>query len=408
MTLPIALFLAVSPVVQPVSSATMRDGGTAVSVRTQGDLPTYPAGRYGTVVARYRVAVPFALADLSHQFGLDTEVWGQMDAGGSTSNLVQEGAVQLVPDGGTHAIMTHARYHYQVGRGQLVYNAAAFVGAADAGIARVGLFDEDDGYFFQRDSRGLGFVRRTSVSGAPVDSWSEVDAGVNPLAMNTYETRFAWGVLDRVTAYVNAQEVYSEQYTGALSTGATRTASLPLRVEATGAASIKHLGASVESEAGTDPTQIGFVASRTAGKSVTAAAGFVPILSIRLKAEVGGEHNHISATPTSITCAADGKRIRARLLLNATLTGASWGDVDPKSYVEMDESATAYSGGTAVCSFAVGDNSAAETQLEHVFGLSRRRLWVRAFGVSDVLTVIAKTVSGTTGVACSIEWGEVR
>jgi hypothetical protein len=408
----LSLLLALAPVVQPVSSSTLRDGGTSFVVRAQGNVLSQPADYNATLFGHARVAAPYTLADVIHTYGLDTEIWGVLDAGGATTNLVDEAAVFLSPpsDGGTHVIMTHDRYRYQAGKAQLVLQTGMFPSAADAGVTRLGYFDEDDGLFWQRDSRGLGFVRRTSTDGGvPVDHWTAVDAGPSyaPQNGNIYEMRMAWLGVHEVDGYLNGEKVFRENFDGRLAAVYMKTAFLPLRAEVSGGARMKHVCSSVQSEGGSAPTSYGFVAP-SLEKPVPAASGFLPIMSIRPAALINGLPNHAQIIPTTINCASDGKRIRVRLRLNAVLTGASWALADAKAGVEVDTSATSFTNGSQVCGFAVGDNSATENELGHVFGELKRKLRTRAFGAADTLTVVASAVSGTSTVSCSIEWQEVR
>lgn len=402
--------LAVSPVVQPVMSGTFRDGGTAVSVRTQGNVLVQPSEYNSTLFGQARAVAPYTLADIIHTYGLDTETWGQQaDAGGTVVSLPQEAAVMLSADGGVSTIMTHDRYRYQAGKAHLVLQTGMFVTPPDAGVARLGYFDAEDGLFWQYDYRGLGFVRRTSVSGTPVDNWTYVPMtnGFNPAMGNIYEIRMAWLGVHQVNGYLNGALAFSEVFDSKLPQVYMKTAYLPLRAETHGAAQLKHVCSSVQSEGGSTPTSRGWVVS-SVEKSIASAAGFVPIISIRPAALINGEDNHAAIIPTNVTCAADGKRIRVRLRLNATLTNASFGATTPASGVEFDTAATAFSGGTEVCGFAVGDNSAGEHGLGHVFGELNRKLRVGAFGHVDSLTVMASVVSANSSVGCSIEWQEVR
>lgn len=407
----VSLLLALAPVVQPVSSSSLRDGGTSFVVRAQGNVSAQPADYNATLTGRTRVSQSHSLSDIISTYGLDTEVWGTRGDGGVLS-LTNEPAVELTAptDGGTQAIETHQKFRYSAGYPQQILQTAALVTAVDAGVYRWGYFDDNDGIFWQADSTGLSVVRRTSTSGTPVEFKAAVSTNAVLTNGNVYEIRFLWLGYFQIDAYLNGSKVFSENFAGKGPSPYIKTAYLPVRAEVQGiGAKLKYVCTSIQSESASEAPSVGFSAVRPTDKSVTIAAGIVPIIAIRPALTFRGQTSRIQTVPTSLSCFADGKRIRVYAVWNpTTLTGASWAAYQ-NTAMEVDVAATAYTGGENLSIAGVSGNSVAEVQLEHIFGLSQRTMKVRAFGAaSDVLVVAADALLGTTLVSCSIEWKEFR
>ena len=99
----LSLLLALAPVVQPVSSSALRDGGTSFVVRAQGDVSTTPADYNGTLFGRQRVAASYNLVDVINTYGFDSEVWGSRGDGGITSLANEAARLRIRCSARTHA-----------------------------------------------------------------------------------------------------------------------------------------------------------------------------------------------------------------------------------------------------------------------------------------------------------------
>jgi hypothetical protein len=411
----ISLVFAVSPVVQPVSSGTYRDGGSAVSVRVQGPTEVLPAPYQGTLFGHTRSAQPYTLGDVINNYGLDPYVWG-VDGGGTVLSLPFEAALRLEPDGGTVSIETHRKFRYQAARQQTILQTVVAPSAIDAGVVRWGNYCYHDGLYWQRGrdlSTPLEVCIRTGAvlaDGGSTDSCVAVDAGVDyrPENGNIYEIRFAWLGVHEVDWYLNGRLLLGQNFDGKLPQVYMGTATLPLRADAYGDANLKYICSNVTSEGGQFPPAPGFSYSRPTGKVVAAAAGILPIVAIRPTAVFNGAHAHLEVVPTGVSCTVDGDPGKVRIygiLSPATLTGASWA-AQPLTGAEADVSATAYTGGLQVCTFTASDGT---HEMSHVFGINQRALMTRALGGgADVLLIAADSLSGNQTVTCAIEWQEVR
>jgi hypothetical protein len=277
-----------------------------------------------------------------------------------------------------------------------------------------------DGLFWRRGaslSTPLEVCRRTIADlsdGGVVDHCFAVDAGASyaPQNGNIYEIRFAWLGVHEVDWYLNGRLLRSDNFDGRLPKVYMSTGTLPLRAEASGAATMKYVCSNVTSEGGQAPPLPGFSYARTAAKTVGQNDGIVPIIALRPVSSItsGGfvSHAHVELIPTSISCTVDGtpNNVRVYSYLNQTLTGATWAIAPSQSFAEVDVAATAASGGIQACVFTASEGT---HELHHVFGVNQRALRVRALGQPvDTLTVAVDSTSGNQTVACAIEWQEVR
>jgi len=398
------------------SVALAQSRGSVSEVRTSGTAQVTPSTYFGTLFGQQRVANPYTLGDVINNYGIDTDTWG-VDAGsGRIVGLPLEAAILLEADGGLMAeIQTHRNYRYQAGRQQTILQTAIFTSPLDAGVVRFGEYCVHDGLYWQRGSRldvGLEACRRSSAhykDGGIYDECFAVDAGAS-FAFdkgNIYEIRYAWLGVHQVDWYINGLQVRSENFDGRLSEVYMSTAHLPIRAEVSGNASLKYICSNVTSEGGQNPPEPGFSYTRQTVKTISSASGVLPVLALRVAGTLGGVHSHIEVIPESISCQADpAKKTRIYAFLNPTaLTNASWSQPSGTA-IEVDVSATAFTGGQQVCTFG-GEEGTHE--LHHVFGVNKRSLRTRwAEQKFDTLLIAADSLSGNVDVTCSIEWGEIR
>ncbi len=101
-----------------------------------------------------------------------------------------------------------------------------------------------------------------------------------------------------------------------------------------------------------------------------------------------------------------GNTIRWAILFNPTsLTGASWGSVDPNSIAEFDIAATAVTGGTQIASGFFDNNNGvlASSGLFSLLFLSSN-----IAGTADIVTVAAQRDTGTATVHNSLIFEEYK
>jgi len=121
------------------------------------------------------------------------------------------------------------------------------------------------------------------------------------------------------------------------------------RVPVNATAKMRCICSTVKSEGGQDLFDIpwfNFIAD-TGIVEKTVSSTMIPIMSIRPKTTFNSIANRSITIPTALTVQSDNP-VQYKLLINATLTGASWADVNTNSATEYDTSATVVSGGSYV------------------------------------------------------------
>ena len=208
---------------------------------------------------------------------------------------------------------TFMRFNYQPSKSQLIFITGVLKksGGGSGIIARMGLFDQDNGLFIQRSGNIVSFVRRTGVTGSPVDNiitqsnWNidKMDGtGLSGINLDFSKTQilvidFEWlgvgsirfgFVVNGVTYYahqVNNSNVLTEVYMS--------TPNLPVRfeIENTGAgiaSSLEQICCAVISEGGSEQVSTNRYIS-TDGSSITATKNKTnALLSLRLKSDCLG------------------------------------------------------------------------------------------------------------------------
>ncbi len=175
-------------------------------------------------------------------------------------------------------------------------------------------------------------------------------------------------------------------------------------------AEMRAICGTVKSEGGPDLFDIeGFKRSIDMGvTSKTVGTTLIPLISIRVKTTFNSLTNHGLFIPESWTLQTDNP-IRLVIIKNATLTGASWADVNiNNSAMEYDISATAVSGGSAVISEYDGAGSKNST-LSGGGLLGKSLLSYGHDGSQDTLTIAAvRTTSTSAAVLAGLGWSEIR
>lgn len=128
-----------------------------------------------TAFGETRQAWPEQVAQYTFAYDEDSDPWLlETNGTGSRTHLPDLSAVRLTVGtaSGDLARITTDLYHpYQAGMGQMAVMSVFLDTASRTNrLARWGYFDDDDGMFFQVQDDVLSVVRRSSTSGAPVDT----------------------------------------------------------------------------------------------------------------------------------------------------------------------------------------------------------------------------------------------
>jgi hypothetical protein len=405
------------------------------STTVNGPVTVQPSAYGQTAFGQTRVAQPYTQDDIINLYEIDPDVWStSLDGGATATHLGAEPVIALVAprDAGISMLRSESQYRYQAGKGERILQTLYVPSAPHlAGqMTAWGYFDDNDGLFWRYDSAGLSFITRSSTDGGVLESSIPVDAGVgwNPAMGNIYELAFQWLGVGTVSGFINGAPVFSTAHANTQPRPYMAAAFLPLSytAQSSSAAASTQLNvvcATVQSEGGAPPGYRAFSATRPT--EITTSVTNRPVISIRPAAVYLGKPNRIQVWPVSVDCYVDTTgRGRFDVILNpGTLTGASFASTSPPSAtssgsgVEVDVSATAYTGGVLLRSVYIPANTARTVELRDIFGDGLRVLRRRPFLVSpgtglnvalDTLSVTYTTLGGTPNVACNVGWFELR
>ena len=397
----------------------------------QVTFPQYNMDAFGGT----RVSPPYTLYDMSNKYGIDTRelsVSGS-SSGGVTSDPNNSAAILTVSGtSGSYARMrTNTWFRYQAGRGQRILQTIVNADAGKVGqIRRWGYYDDGDGLFWQLSGTSFGFVRRTSTSGAPVETFisqsafniDKVDGtGQSGLNIdftkgNIYEMQFQWLGVGNVELYVNGTPCHIIRNPNQLANPYMKTAVLPLSWEvqnmvASTGSSMMAICANVTSEGGNKPPEVSYGAYAITGTAIgNGAAAEAPVLAIRLTSSFNGLDNRVVVLPRAVHMSTTTRAAFFRIIMNpTTLTGGTWQPADATSAVEFNSGSTSFTGGQHIARGYVLNPGSADIDLTELFHEQSRKLRRDAFtGVSDTFLIVAWGDGGTGVVLPSITWEEIK
>jgi hypothetical protein len=438
-----ALELAVPPKLQiPANTrglvfAGQSDDQFARFVRTDiyGNLQTIPAESGQSAFGETRIAEPYQIANLINKYEIDPNDYGTQKVGsGDVVHLPLQSAIKLSVTGASGdkaRLRTHNYYRYQAGRGMFIRLTQFQADQGNANqVKRWGYFDDNDGLFFAKSGTTLQVVRRTSTSGSPVDypvaqadwNYDKLD-GTGPSGVaidittgSIWELQFQWLGVGVVNWYLNGILFHQMRHPNTIAGPYMRTATLPLtwEIENTGASSpswITAICGSIMIEGGADEPDYTFGVFNAADVAVSTVER--PLISIRPKLLYNGIENRMVVVPFLAAIATDGKRASYRLVMDGTLTGASWASASTQSSVEYDGSATALTGGlTLIRGLLPNAIDSKDLDLRGYFNNIARNLRRLAFGTDvNVMTIMGKNEGasgGNTLMRASLTWQETR
>ncbi len=413
------------------------DDNFARAIRTDiyGNIQTIPATSSQSAFGETRIAEPFQIANLINKYEIDSNEFGTaVNGSGTVTHLPLQSAIKLyVTSGSTDyaKLRTNTYYRYQAGRGMFI---RLTVWQNDTGqtnqVRRWGYFDDNNGLFWQINGTTLSCVRRTNTSGTPIDypdnqvDWNQDKMnGSGPSGItidvtkgNIWEIQFQWLGVGVVNWYINGILVHTMSHPNTISGPYMQTACLPLSWEVMNSSSSTSswmgvICGSIMIEGGTDEPDYTFGVFNASDKTVSVIES--PLISIRPKLTYNSIDNRMTIVPISMSVMTDGKRASYRLVLDGSLTGASWISSGSQSGVEYDESATAISGGlTLLRGLLPNAIDSLDINLSQFFNNVARNLRRLAFGSNvNSLTLMGRNEGasgGNTLMRGSVTWQETR
>jgi hypothetical protein len=416
-----------------------------VTIATSTDNPlivSYGNTALNDAFGRLRVSNPHYVFEAQNQYDAQPLIFNTVTSGGgsSSTHLPNESAVNLtVGTGATDYVIRQSKQYlrYQPGKSQMILMTGT-MGAAVANVAkRIGYFDNSNGLFFQQTSSALSVVRRSytggSVSNTAVDqpNWNiDTMDGNGPSGIELDMTKSQIFIIDlewlgvgrvRFGFVVDGTIYYCHELlnTNFLSTVYMTTANLPVRYEiantaVSAGASMKAICCSVSSEGGYD--KFGFPFSVGRGASYASVTTRRPVLSIKPRLTFNSITNRMDFDITGIEVVSSTYTSYFEVVLNGTLTDATFNNVDATySGMQFDIAANAISGGIVLaCGYAVAGGPGANATGGVVQKLVKNPLCVNyAASDSDILSIVATSTDTqdpprAAAVGAVISWQEIR
>lgn len=324
---------------------------------------------------------------------------------------------------GDRAILSTRRYfQYVKGKSQLVMFTSNFNGAIAGCRKRLGLFDDQNGYFYATEGAEERLVIRSAVSGAPVDinipraSWLDPLDGSGPSGASidifnkqtVFLIEFSWLGSGQVNFYIKAggETCLIHRYSPSLTVPYSQSGTLPMRAEienftAQGASrSLAFTCMSVSSDGG----------EIDLGKRFNIDTGLADINISSTEAAIFGirlnpSFNRASMRPRrySLFSPSGNKTIRWRILLNPILGTPVWTNNPNGGIGQFLSSSASVSGGVQLQS---GYLEPGKDRISRIF---EPDIYLGRFinGTSDTLVVVARTFSSNSALLGTSSWREL-
>jgi hypothetical protein len=402
-------------------------GNVADKLKVHGEF----SSEYVDVFNRLRISLPTNLFEQHHRNGKNALYWDESITGSASStHNANKSSVELntTTASGDKIIRQTYRYlRYFPGKSQSVYMTGNFVSTQTNVRKRLGYFDASDGLFWQLDGSTFSVVKRSSVSGSPVDtvvnqaSWNiDIMDGSGPSGetfdvtkQNIFIISFQWlgsgtavfslsinGIIRPVHAFHNAN-ILTVPY--------SNTGDLPIRVELENTAAPSSGGEmhitcfSVMSDGGT--VELGRIWAFGSGITETTISSETALFAYRLKSS----YLRYSLKPlvSSFIMTTSTSAAVYRFYLRPTIS-ATWTSVNAESITEyaLNPAISSWSGGTKIDEdfIASGGNKQAATATTDV--VSDIFLGSSIGGTADVLLVTGESVSGNNKLLCAHKFRE--
>ena len=381
---------------------------------------------------RLRVSNPHTLFDGAQRYRDNPFKWDQADTGAATSTFVtnESSVLMSVSGNGDESLrQTKSVFAYQPGKSLLTLITFAMTTPTAGLRQRAGLFGAQNGVYFEVDGTTVNLVIRKYTSGS-VDDTTEKFAqanwngdklngtGASGFTLDVSRAQIFWCDIEwlgvgsvRCGFVIDGQFIVCHTFHHANRVGFNKvymtTATLPIRYEltSTGAAgTMRAICSTVMSEGGYMNRSITrSIGTDLTGKNLSDTV-YRPLVCIRLKA------TNLESVVVPSKFDVFGLQQAAfvyRIILNPTLTDASWTSSGSDSSVEYDIASTALSGGTIIDQgIFVGSNkggSASITSNEVDFS---QQIGRTIAGVSDIWCLAAIATTNNDDAVGVVTWQE--
>lgn len=413
------------------------DGQTVSSINPlpiTGTTETTITGTNLDAVARLRVSDPYTLFDGALRYRDDPLKWSESttSSGSITFDAFTSTITMSTSAGGTCVRESKRVFSYQPGKSLLVMASFVMNNPTIGVTQRVGFFGTENGVYFETNDTIKNIVIRKYTTGSvddstekiPQSSWNgdKLDGtGASGKTLNVTKAQIWWcdlewlGVGSVRTGFVidgNFIVCHTFHHAGNLALVYMTTATLPVRYELLVDESEREVSeytamqvicSTVISEGGyvnrSIPRSIG---NSLSGKNLSDSI-YRPLINIRLKSQF---LDAVVVPAKFEVLGLNDANYSYRIILNPTLTGASFQSAGADSSVEYDLSATALTGGTVIDQgMFIGPTRGGSLSIGNEIDFSQQ-LGRTLAGVSDIwcLAAISSVADGqATG---TVTWQE--
>ena len=367
------------------------------------------------------------------QYGKETDVWDESVTGTASAawNQYSSNIVMQVGSTAGSKIVRQTKnvMRYIPGRGATLAFAIRLDTPVPGVRRRFGLFDENNGAYFEDNGGVYSYVIRSNVTGIVQETrvfrddwngekfdgngWTGVTA--DPTLQQMISINYEWygAGLVQFNWLIKNETVHSHTFENSnTNTGVwCGTPFLPIRLEienVTGAAGTHYLyqGSNSLIQEG-EPEKLGTLLSISnpiAGTTMSTSDTYYPIISIRLKS------NNLTGVMLlrSLQAATnDNTNVYWTLIQNATLAGGTWvNHPDPNSFMQYNTTQTTVSGGTTLISgFTVsGGSSLVDLDIKAALQIGRSSMGT----VSDTYTLACASPNTNKKALAVLNWIEQR
>jgi hypothetical protein len=390
--------------------------------------------------ARARVSNPETLFDSKQLYDSQPLLWDDAEqSGGSTTttyNTNKSSTTIAVANttAGRRVRQTFQRFNYQPGKSQLLFLTGTLTTASGAGITRsMGLYDDNNGFFFQDDEGTIKAVKRSYITGAAVDTkvaqadWNldKLDGTgassvtLDPTASQIMILDMEWLGVGRVRMgfVFDGIPVYCHEFLHAnVAAGVYMTTpNLPLRYEIEndgtgGAASLECICGSVISEGGVQDNGVVRYSSTANTQIDCAVVGTIyAVKGLRLKT------THLSATvkilTTSLTLQSTSDDVEWLLIFDPTYGATpTWGNETNSAVQSFTGAGTeTVTGGTIITGGYVSTGTAVSGAGSIAFEIPNALLLgSKIDGTQQSIALCARSLTATNAlVEGAITWREL-
>ena len=367
------------------------------------------------------------------QYGKETDVWDERIVGVATAthNVSSSNVVMQVGSTAGSKVIRQTKnvMRYIPGRGATLAFAVR-LDTPQVGIRRrFGLFDDNNGAYFEDDGGTYSYVLRSSTSGIVTetrvtrDDWNgeKFDGNgytgviADPTKQQMISINYEWYGAGKVQFnwLMKNETIASHTFenSNTLDKVWCSTPFLPIRLEienVTGVAGTHYLyqGSNSLIQEG-EPEKLGIlvsIANPITGTTMSSSNTFYPIVSIRLKSD---ELSAVMLLRSLQTATNDNTNIYWKLLENATNTGGTWVDhPDPNSFMQYNITQTATTGGTTLLNGFVVGGGAALINIDDKAAIQLGRSGIGT--ISDTYTLACASPNTNKAALAVLNWIEQR